>query len=65
MSPEEEKRMVEHINQLSDATETHDEQDFDQLDYALIERRLAPRKGRWLRFSEEQIARMNEKDKRS
>jgi hypothetical protein len=63
MSPEEEKQMVEHINQLSEATETHNEQDFDLLDYALIERRLSPRKGRWLRFSEEQIARMNEKDK--
>jgi len=57
--------MVEHINQLSDATETHDEQDFDRLDYALIERRLSPRKGRWLRFSEEQIARMNQENKES
>ena len=65
MSPEEEKQMVEHINELSEATETHDEKDFDLLDYALIERRLSARKGRWLRFSEEQIARMNEKDKKS
>ena len=65
MTPEEEKRTVNHINQLSDATETHDEEDFDKMNYVLIERRLAPRKGRWLRFSEDQIARMSEKEKKT
>jgi hypothetical protein len=65
--PEEEKRIVEEINRETDSPELQpsDEQDIDKMDYATIRRMVHPQKGRWLRFSEEQIQRMleHEKDK--
>jgi len=65
--PEEEKRIVEEINRETDSPELQpsDEQDIDKMDYATIRRMVHPKKGRWLRFSEEQIQRMleHEKDK--
>jgi hypothetical protein len=33
------------------------------MDYATIRRMVYPKKGRWLRFSEEQIQRMTEHEK--
>jgi hypothetical protein len=33
----------------------HDELDVDKLDYVMLQRKVYPRKGKWLRFSEEQI----------
>jgi hypothetical protein len=65
--PEEEKRIVEEINQRTESPELRpsDERDIDKMDYATIRRTVHPQKGRWLRFSEEQIQRIleHEKDK--
>ncbi len=65
--PEEEKRIVEEINRQMDSPELQpsDEQDIDKMDYATIRRMVHPQKGRWLRFSEEQIERLlaRKKDK--
>jgi hypothetical protein len=65
--PEEEKRLVEEINRQTDSPELepHNEDDIDKMDYATIRRRVYPQKGRWLRFSEDQIERMvaHEKEK--
>jgi hypothetical protein len=65
--PEEEKRILEEINRRTDSPELQpsNEQDIDKMDYATVRRMVHPQKGRWLRFSEEQIQRMleHEKDK--
>lgn len=63
--PEEEKRLVEEINRQTDSPELQpcDEQDIDKMDYATIRRMVYPKKGRWLRFSEEQIRRVAESEK--
>jgi len=63
--PEEEKRLVEEINRQTDCPELQpcNEQDIDKMDYATIRRMVYPKKGRWLRFSEEQIQRIAEKEK--
>lgn len=63
--PAEEKRLVEEINRQTDSPELrpHDEEDIDRLDYATVVRMVHPKKGRWLRFSEEQIERMVEHEK--
>ena len=60
--PEEDKRIVEEINRQTDSPELqpHDEEDIDKMDYATIRRMVHPKKGRWLRFSEDQIQRMLE-----
>jgi hypothetical protein len=59
--PEEEKRLVEEINHLSDENlPSHDERDIDKVSYAQITRLVRPKKGKWLRFSEEQIRRIYE-----
>jgi hypothetical protein len=57
--PEEEKQLLKEIDQLSKpGLPTHDERDIDKVDYAQVVRMVLPRKGKWLRFSEEQIRRM-------
>jgi hypothetical protein len=63
--PEEEKRLVEEINRQTGSPELQpsDEQDIDKMDYATIRRMVHPQKGRWLRFSEEQIQRILEHEK--
>jgi len=63
--PEEEKRLVEQINRQTDSPELQpcDEHDIDKMDYATIRRMVYPKKGRWFRFSEEQIQRIAEKEK--
>lgn len=63
--PEEEKRLVEEINWQTDSPELQpsDEQDIDKMDYATIRRMVHPQKGRWLRFSEEQIQRILDHEK--
>jgi hypothetical protein len=63
--PEEEKRMVEEINRRTNSAELRpsDEHDIDKMDYATIRRMVHPQKGRWLRFSEEQIQRILEHEK--
>ena len=40
------------------------EQDIDKMDYATVRRMVHPQKGRWLRFSEEQIQRVLEHEKK-
>ena len=59
MSPEEEKKLVDKINRLSESPELqpHDERDIDKLQYAMVERRICPKKGKWLRFSEDKVKR--------
>jgi hypothetical protein len=66
MDAEEEKRIVEEINRLAESPDLkpHDEHDIDKVNYAIIERRLAPKKGRWLRFSEEQFHRIVDHEKK-
>jgi hypothetical protein len=63
--PEEDKRLVEQINRQTDspAHQPHNEDDIDKMDYATVRRIVYPQKGRWLRFSEEQIERMREYEK--
>ena len=60
--PEAEKQLLELINRQTDSPELQpsDEQDIDKMDYATVRRMVHPKKGRWLRFSEEQIQRMLE-----
>jgi len=59
ISPEEEKKLVDRINRHFESPELqrHDERDIDKLQYAIVERRIYPKKGKWLRFSEDQIKR--------
>jgi hypothetical protein len=59
MSPEEEKKLVDKLNRLSESPELqpHDERDIDKLQYAMVERRIYPKKGKWLRFSEDKVKR--------
>jgi hypothetical protein len=65
LGPEEEKRIVEEINRQTDSPDLQptDERDTDRMDYATVRRMVHPQKGRWLRFSEEQIQRMIEHEK--
>jgi hypothetical protein len=61
--PEEEKRILEEVRQLSESPDlqAHDERDIDKVNYVKLERSVHPRKGKWLRFSEDQIQRMRER----
>lgn len=63
--PAEEKRIIEELNQLTDSPELQpsDERNIDKMDYATIRRMVYPKKGRWLRFSEDQIQRISEHEK--
>lgn len=63
--PGEEKRIVEEINRQTDSPELRpsDEHDMDKMDYVTIRRMVHPQKGRWPRFSEEQIQRILEHEK--
>jgi hypothetical protein len=60
---EEEKRILEEVRQLSESPDlqAHDECDIDKVAYVKLERSVHPRKGKWLRFSEDQIQRMIER----
>jgi len=61
--PESEKRTIEELNQLSESPDlrSHDEHDIDKVDYVMVKRSVRARKGKWLRFSQEQIERMRER----
>ena len=61
--PEEEKRVLEEVRQLSESPDlqTHDERNIDRVNYVKLERSVHTKKGKWLRFSEEQIQRMRER----
>lgn len=63
--PEAEKRLIDEINRQTDSPELqpHDEHDIDKMDYATIRTMVYLKKGRWPRFSEEQIQRIAEKEK--
>jgi len=63
--PEEEKRLVGEINRQTGSPELRpsDEHDVDKMDYATVRRMVHPQKGRWLRFSDEQIQRIQEHEK--
>jgi hypothetical protein len=60
---EEEKRILEEVRQLSESPDlrSHDERDVDRVNYVKLERSVHIKKGKWLRFSEEQIQRMRER----
>jgi len=62
--PEEERRIIEEVNQSSRTADLprHDEYNTENLNYVNIQRSVSPRKGKWLRFSEEQIRRIREKE---
>ena len=66
LAPEEEKRLVGEISRQTDSPELQprDERDFEKMDYATIRRMVYHKKGRWLRFSEEQIQRIADSEKR-
>lgn len=61
--PEEEKRVLEEVRQLSESPDlqSHDERDIDKVQYVKLERSVHPKKGKWFRFSEDQIQRMRER----
>jgi hypothetical protein len=56
--PEYEKRMLELVKSFDDSApgiEPHDEHDVDKLDHVTFKRMVNPKKGKWLRFSEDII----------
>ena len=61
--PEEEKRTIEELKALSESPDlqTHDERDIDKVSYVKLERSVHVQKGKWFRFSEEQIQRMRDR----
>ena len=61
--PEEEKHILEEVRQLSESPDlqAHDERNIDKVNFVKLERSVHPRKGKWLRFSEDQIQRMRER----
>lgn len=63
--PEEEKRLVDEINRQTDSPELQpsDETDIDKMNYATIRRMVYGKKGKWLRFSKDQLQRMIEHEK--
>jgi hypothetical protein len=60
--PEEEKRTLEQLKAMSDSPDltTHDERDIDKISYVKLERSVRIGKGQYLRFSKEQILRMED-----
>jgi hypothetical protein len=63
LDPDDEKKLVEEINQWIDGApgmHPHNEHTVDKLDHVIIARNVLPRKGRWRRFSEEQEERAHE-----
>ena len=63
--PEQDKRTVERLKLMSDSPELRpgdENAPMDSADYVALKREIWPRKGKWLRFSEDQIRRMQERD---
>lgn len=60
--PEEEKRTLEQLKAMSESPDltTHDERDIDKISYVKLERSVRISKGKYLRFSKEQIRRMED-----
>ena len=57
---------MEELNRMSDENlPPHDEQDVDKVEFVQLTRNVYPRKGNWLRFSEDQIERMREHQKKN
>jgi hypothetical protein len=61
--PEADKRTIEELKRMSESPELHpeDEAYTDSVDYVSLQREIRPQKGKWLRFSEDQINRMRER----
>ena len=59
---EEEKRTLERLKAMSDSPDLtpHDERDIDKMSYVKLERSVRISKGKYLRFSKEQIQRMRD-----
>jgi len=61
--PEKDRLLMAELKRMSESPDLqHDDKkrEMDSSDYVTLERRLFPQKGRWLRFSEDQINRMRE-----
>jgi hypothetical protein len=60
--PEEEKRTLGQLKAMSDSPDltTHDEPDIDKINFIKLERSVRISKGKYLRFSKEQIQRMED-----
>jgi hypothetical protein len=58
--PEKDRRLIADLKSLTEAEElsSDDRLDLDSYDYVSLERAIWPQKGRWLRFPEDQVARM-------
>src|ERR1017187_9089993 len=62
--PEQDKRTIEELRKMSSAPDVRPDEaddDIDNLSYVALQRPVYPQKGKWLRFSEEQIQRMKER----
>jgi hypothetical protein len=62
--PEYQKKTLDLVNSFDDqapGVQSHDEHDVDKLDHVTVKRMVFPKKGKWLRFSEEVIEQMREK----
>jgi hypothetical protein len=60
--PEADKLLIEEINRSIDSPDltAHDERDPDKINYVTIIKNVRLKKGKWQRFSDEQIDRMRE-----
>jgi hypothetical protein len=62
--PEEDKRTIEELKRMSESPELQprdEETDLESVDYVSLQRDVWPQKGKWLRFSADQINRMRER----
>ena len=62
--PAKDKRTLEELKQIFDSPEIQprdEDAPMDSADYVAIQREVRPQKGKWLRFSEDQINRMRER----
>jgi hypothetical protein len=56
--PEYQKKMLELVNSFDEGApgvQPHDEHDVDKLDHVTVKRMVHPKKGKWLRFSQDAI----------
>ena len=62
--PEADKKLIEELKRMSDAPDVPsggEAVEMDSADYVALQRAVWPKKGKWLRFSEDQITRMRER----
>lgn len=61
-SPQEEKKLIDHLNELSEAPrcEPQESRTIDDHHFVIVRRKIALKRGKWLRFSEEKCRRILE-----